>query len=201
MPVTAVVFDMGGVLVNLGPLTEILGPESPLTDEEFWPKWLASPTVRLFETGGCTAQHFGERLVEDLGLSMTPDELVDRFAAWPKGLFAGAEELVRQTSAVVDTALLSNTNQLHWENQTDAAAMTMLCERNYLSYELGILKPDAAIYAHVVADLDRPADEVLFLDDNQINVDAAREAGLRSERTRGVAEARSAVEAHGLSLG
>ena len=43
-----------------------------------------------------------------------------------------------------------------------------------------------------------PRGEVLFLDDNQVNVDGARAAGFRSERTRGVAEARAALVAAGV---
>lgn len=45
------------------------------------------------------------------------------------------------------------------------------------SGELGIAKPDDAIYAAVTAALDVDASEVVFFDDRQVNVDAARRAG------------------------
>ncbi|HEX3900917.1 MAG TPA: hypothetical protein VHW74_17335, partial [Mycobacteriales bacterium] len=49
------------------------------------------------------------------------------------------------------------------------------------------------IFEHVVAQLGLEPDRVLFLDDNIINVEGARVAGLQSERVRGIAEARAAI--------
>ncbi len=190
MTISAVVFDMGGVLVELGPLTEILG-DDPLPPGVFWARWLASPTVRAFEMGQTTADEFGAALVVELGLHMTGAELVDRFLAWPKGLFAGSTELVGEVrSAGLEAAVLSNTNGLHWAHQRDADRIPSLFTRHYLSHELGMAKPDREIFDHVVADLGRPPETVLFLDDNQPNVDAARAVGITAELARGPVEAR-----------
>jgi FMN phosphatase YigB (HAD superfamily) len=62
------------------------------------------------------------------------------------------------------------------------------------------VKPDREIYDYVLAELGCPASKVLFLDDNQINVDGARIAGLHAERARGTNEARAALARHGLTL-
>ena len=48
--IDAVLFDMGGVIVRLRPIDELLAGDA-MTAEEFWPKWLASPAVRAFERG------------------------------------------------------------------------------------------------------------------------------------------------------
>ena len=40
------------------------------------------------------------------------------------------------------------------------------------------LKPSADFYKRVMAEIGRPADEMLFIDDSQVNVDAAVAAGL-----------------------
>ena len=193
----AVVFDMGGVLVELGPLTEILG-DDPLPPEEFWALWLSSPTVRKFEMGRCSAEEFGERLVVEMGLSFSGTELVERFASWPNGLFDGAEQLVLSLGRDVEIAVLSNTNALHWEHQPDHEAVRSMFSRQYLSFELGLAKPDREIFEHVVSDLDVPADHILFLDDNQVNVDGARSVGMRAELVRGIDEARAVLERAGL---
>jgi putative hydrolase of the HAD superfamily len=196
--IRAVVFDMGGVLVELGPLTDILGPEPSLTDDEFWARWLASPAVRNFEMGRSGLDEFGRRLVDELGIDATADEMVARFAAWPKGLFAGAAELVRALDGRATTAVLSNTNPLHWETQVDAAVMQGLFDRRFLSFELGLAKPDAAMFERVVDDLAIEPAAVLFLDDNQVNIDGATAVGLTAQRVRGVAEARMALARYDL---
>ena len=197
--VGAIVFDMGGVLVELGPLTEILGEDSlPVAD--FWSRWLASPTVREFEMGGCNTSDFGDRLVAELSLSFSGAELVERFAAWPKGLFDGAAAMLdelRQADDPATIAVLSNTNGLHWEDQVDSDVIRGLFDRLYLSYELGLAKPDSDIFEHVIADLGMPPEQIVFLDDNQPNVDTARSLGIDAHLTRGVAEARAALVAVG----
>lgn len=63
-----------------------------------------------------------------------------------------------------------------------------------------MLKPDREVFEHVIDAIDRRSapSSVLFVDDNQQNVDAARAAGLRAERVVGVDGARRALFAHRL---
>ncbi len=190
---------MGGVLVELGPLQDFLGVS--ISAEEFWPRWLASPTVRAFERGECSVEEFGVGLVAELDLSLSPDDVVERFGRFPRGLFPGAAELVRAVPDAVVTGVLSNTNALHWDHQIDGEIVRNLFDRCYLSYRLGLVKPDAAIFEAVLADLDRPAAEVLFVDDNQVNVDGAAGVGIRAHLARGVDDARRVLVDHGVVTG
>lgn len=48
--------------------------------------------------------------------------------------------------------------------------------------------------------LGHPQGRLLFLDDNDLNVEAARAAGLQAQRVRGVEEARSALSTAGVLL-
>lgn len=195
----AVIFDLGGVIVELGPLSELLGPDAP-PSQDFWPKWLHSETVRDFESGRCTAEEFGQRLVDDLELPFTAPELLERFRSWPKGLFPGAEDLLtelnRHDGLVVGA--LSNSNPLHWHEQQDAEKIRSLFTRPYLSFEMHLIKPDAAIYEFVAADLGLEPNQILYFDDNQINVDGARAAGWCAEVTNGPMDCRPYLAAAGL---
>lgn len=195
--IDVVVFDMGRVLVGLGSLVGLIG-DPELTDDVFWPRWLASPAVREFETGRIGPEAFAETLVAEIGMSISPAEFLRRFTEWPQGLLPGIAELV--ASVPVTTALLSNTNALHWFHQIDAAAVRALCDRNYVSFELGTVKPDREIFEHIATDLGCAAEpaRILFLDDSQPNVDGARAAGWTAERVVGVDEARAAMRHHGV---
>jgi len=190
--IQAVLFDMGGVIVQLDSLENVLGP-SALTPEEIWNAWILSPAVQLFERGRCTVEHFAATIVDELSLEGTAEHFIERFVAFPQGLYPGAVELVNAVPASVITGMLSNTSSIHWENQQDAEVVQGLCERSYLSYELGLAKPEREIYDYAVADLGLPADQVLFIDDNQINVDGAVAAGLQAGLAKGPEQARSAL--------
>ena len=196
---SAVIFDLGGVIVELGPLQDLLGSDAP-PSEEFWSKWLHSETVRDFESGRCTSEEFGSKLVDDLELPFSAHELLERFRSWPKGLFPEAMDLLtelnRQDGLIVGA--LSNSNPLHWYEQRDAEKIRSLFARPYLSFEMQLIKPDAAIYEFVAADLGLEPDQILYFDDNQINVDGARAAGWRAEVTNGPSDCRRYLAAVGL---
>ncbi|MEL6981992.1 MAG: HAD family phosphatase [Actinomycetota bacterium] len=197
--IEAVLFDMGGVLVELGPLDELLG--DAMDGEEFWPRWLASPSVRGLESGRCSVDDFARGLVEELELRITPDEVIERFAGFPRGLYPGAVEVVASVPSGIATGVLSNTNPLHWDHQNDGAIIRDLCQHAFLSYLLGAVKPDREIYDLVAAELTIEPDRILFLDDNQINVDGARAAGWQAEVAKGPAEAAAVLAANGIVAG
>jgi putative hydrolase of the HAD superfamily len=194
--IRAVLFDMGGVLVELASLPELLG--TPRSEAEFWPQWLGSSAVQQFERGLCSPEAFARQAVIDLDLAIEPDQFLANFARFPRGLFPGSAALVNEVSTVATTAVLSNTNDIHWQTQPDAETVRSLFHRSYLSYEIGAVKPEPEIFRHVLADLDLAGDQVLFLDDNAINVEGARSAGFRAEMVRGPGEAREAVVAAGV---
>ncbi|MEM7323516.1 MAG: HAD family phosphatase [Actinomycetota bacterium] len=197
-PIEAVLFDMGGVLVELGPFDEALGLDD-LSSEEFWAMWLASPAVRDLEAGRCSVERFADELVIEFGLGHTQGELIEHFTNIPLGLFPGAVDLVASVPAQVMTGVLSNTNAVHWEGQQDADVIQRLCQRQYLSYELGMTKPERGIFDHAAADLGVSPDRILFLDDSPANVDGARAAGLQAEVARGPVAGAKILESYGVT--
>lgn len=192
-----VLFDMGGVLVRLAPLTDVFGLDSEAA-ATFWPRWLSSPAVRSFESGQSTSEEFASGVVEDLALALTPTEALARFLQFPQGLFPDAVQLVQSLPDDVVTGVLSNTNAMHWENQIDHEAIQGLCDHAFLSYRLQVVKPDHLIYQRVLAELGCRGDEVLFIDDNEINVEGARSVGMRSEVAKGTDEAAEVLRSYGL---
>ena len=62
-----------------------------------------------------------------------------------------------------------------------------------LSYRMGMVKPDPEIYQSMVETIGLPPERLLFFDDNQINIDAARRIGINAYRVRGVTETLSVL--------
>lgn len=193
-----VVFDLGGVLADfggLGPLREMSGIGS---DEELWRRWLTSEPVRRFESGLGTDEEFAAALVEEWRLPITAGELLEMFPGWLVGAYDGAVELVRETAARTRVACFSNSNRLHWEAGVERWPLLREFERAFVSFEIGAVKPDVEAFETVVHELAVPAEQTLFLDDNQLNVDAALTAGMQARRVSGVAGARAALVAAGV---
>jgi putative hydrolase of the HAD superfamily len=193
-----VIFDLGGVLAEFGGIARMRALAGIDDEEELWRRWLTCEWVRSFERGSCTAEVFAAGVVADWQLPVTDDVFLTEFREWLVGPLPGAEELVAATRAAVPVGVLSNTNHVHWEAGAGRWPLLGMFDRAFLSFELGMVKPDPEIFEHVVQALGVSAAQVLFLDDNQLNVDQACAVGLRSERVVGVSEARAALVAAGI---
>jgi putative hydrolase of the HAD superfamily len=192
--VEAVVFDLGGVLAEFNGVATMRELARIESDEELWRRWLGCEWVRRFERGQCAPEAFADGMVGEWQLPMTGAEFLATFGDWVQHPYDGAEELVAETSERVCVAMLSNMNAVHWDAAVSGWPLIKHFDHVFTSFQLGLIKPDAEVFHHVVDALGIEADQVFFIDDNQINVDGALAAGLRAEVVRGVAEARAAVE-------
>jgi putative hydrolase of the HAD superfamily len=193
--IDAVLFDLGGVLIELVGVERMLewSPELGTTDE-LWRQWLHSPAVRRYETGNGTRAEFADAVIAEFGLPVGRDDFLTEFAWWPRALFAGAEELLASLAPDYTLASLSNTNELHWERFTREWSLPDRFHHNFPSYAVGRLKPDAGYFLHVLDALGLPPERTLFVDDNAINVEAAAKLGIVARQAVGVAGVRAVLE-------
>jgi putative hydrolase of the HAD superfamily len=61
---------------------------------------------------------------------------------------------------------------------------------------LGAIKPDPSVFQAAIAELGRPPDEILFIDDRDANVRGALEAGLRAVLFTSAEELRAELKRH-----
>ncbi len=198
--IEVVLFDLGGVLerVAAAPKVEIWTAGRVPVDK-FWQTWLSSPAVRAFETGSISSDTFALRAVAEFGLSIAPSAFLDDFRGWLAGPYPGAHELVSSVRrSGVRTASFSNSNAVHWPIMERHQCTMELFDANFPSHRLGLCKPDVEAFAKVLKMLGRPGERVLFLDDNQVNVDGARSTGMKAERVDGVKGAREALQGLGI---
>ncbi len=196
-----VLFDLGGVLIEPGgvaPMRELTGIGS---DEDLWARWLSCRWVRRFEAGGCTPEAFAAGVVDDWELDLEPSAFLREFGGWPQPPYDGALELVTAVQATASAGFLSNMNSYQWGANYEGTPLTEVFTYRFLSFELGLVKPDVAIFDAVAARLPVGRDKVLFLDDNAVNVEAAARAGFGAEHVRGVDGARAALVSTGILAG
>ena len=92
----------------------------------------------------------------------------------------------------------SNTNPTHVAHFSQAYADVLSHFREiFLSSSIGLRKPDAEAYDHVVRAIGVPASRILFFDDSAANIEGARARGLCAihvTSTDDVARALTALE-------
>lgn len=186
-PVRAVVFDLGGVLLELRDPIANFGLE--MAEAEFLQRWLLSPSVRQFECGAIGSEAFARSIVPELALSMAWEEFLRRFDAWPERLFPDTLPLLDAIPSGTWCGLLSNTNAIHWGRDDISGILAGRFDREFLSYRTGLLKPDPASFAQVSSGFGCAPGEVLYFDDNPLNVEAAAANGMQAHLARRPADA------------
>ena len=186
--VKAIVFDIGGVLIDLDPgrciraFREILGYER-ITE-------ILDPCHQKgiygdMEAGLLPAEEF-RRLILAESRPGCREEDVDRaMAALLVGMRPDTVQTVKRLCARYPLYLLSNNNpismartyQILRENGLEAQSTF---KGQFISWEMKMLKPSPEFYREVVRRIGLPAGEILFVDDNQANVDGALSVGMQA---------------------
>ncbi|MDR1388184.1 MAG: HAD family phosphatase [Propionibacteriaceae bacterium] len=178
-----VVFDLGSVLADPAPLYprlgQILGIDPARVAEAVW-------VHRRPYDQGLSDRDYWRRTLAELDLTVDLESLLPRLVAadianWSVIRPAAEAVLVGLRRRGVPAVILSNA-PLSFAQAADACAFRRLIDQAFYSAELGLAKPDPAIYHHVEAALDRPADQLWFIDDRPENVQAAAALGWRAHQ-------------------
>ena len=188
--VDVAVFDVGGVLIEWNPrhlyrklfggddaqmerfLTEVCSPAWNLRQDagRSWPEGIAELTGRWREQAALI-RAFDERWEE-----MVPGQIDETIA------------LVRMLkSRGVPLYCLTNFSSAKFELTRRRFDVFALFDGIVVSGEIGLVKPDPAIFRHLLQRFRLGAGQCLFVDDAPANVEGARAAGMRGHLFRGAA--------------
>ncbi len=183
--VQAVVFDLGNVIVDLDvPATE-RGWRTLLGDGyTAFRDWASAENLwSAYEKGQLTQDAFHEAIVQQVEGRLSPKQVTDHWNTILVGIGEHRFSLLRALRERLPIYVLSNTNQTHIEwvrkhvAELGEADFEGLFDRVYYSHELGLAKPDSAIYTTVQQDIGLPPGSLLFIDDLAENVAAAQACG------------------------
>lgn len=195
--VTAIVFDLGGVLLELRDPIENFRLQMP--ESEFLERWLLSPSVRAFERGSIDAEAFARSIVDEMRLQMEWPDFLVRFDAWPLALFPDTLALLGDIPPGIKRGLLSNTNAIHWGRADISGCLAGRFDREFLSYQTRLLKPDRESFLQVPESLGCRPREILYFDDNPRNVSAAAATGMQAHMARNPADVRQVLLRYSLA--
>jgi putative hydrolase of the HAD superfamily len=204
MPIRAVIFDYGEVLCQPDPvahqaLLQLTGLDDATFRQHYW------IDRHEYDLGRFDGSAFWRRIGQETGRNFTPAQIQSLIEhdvlQWTSLL---DEPMLAWTAALQDagfaTAILSNMpfEIDHYMRQE----FGWLAHFTHLTFscEHGIAKPDPAIYTFTCEQLGVLPEETLFVDDKQVNVEAAERLGLHAIQFRNVAQLRDDLESRGLLL-
>jgi putative hydrolase of the HAD superfamily len=94
--------------------------------------------------------------------------------------------LIDEVSTNARVALLSNTNEIHWRQIESQFRLSAQFEGLFLSHETGQYKPDPDAFRTVMSTMNCAPSQILFFDDSEKNVVAARELGIDARLVSGI---------------
>jgi len=191
--VRCVCFDVGGVLVRIcrnwaegcaAAGREVRGH----TAQTHW-AGRRRCVARDFSEGRMNAHEFATRLSAATDGLYTPEEVIRIHNAWLLDEYPGATALMDKVlnTPGVDVGILSNTNDLHWRRAEgfDGLSSFPIMSRprhRIASHLVQLMKPDTAIYRAFESLSGYAGDNILFFDDLEENIIAARACGWRAEQ-------------------
>lgn len=182
-----IIFDLGGVLLNIDPKKTIeafgrLGMEQLIGD-----KGLSydHDIFYLMEQGKVTPEEFRNGVRQLISAEVTDDQIDNAWTAMLLDFPANRVELVKNLRNNYRIYLFSNTNAIHvakyqanFKSQ-HGFDVSSLFEIDFYSNEIGYRKPSSESFQEIIRLSGINTEESIFIDDSLPNVEAAIGCGLK----------------------
>lgn len=174
-----IIFDLGGVLAHLD-WDKVCAPLARLSDQTYdavMAEVQNGPIVELSMLGHLTPGEFHLALCAKISADIPFDPFVD---IW-NGILSADDDMASLVDELVSEhtlALASNTDAIHLAFARENFSVMGAFERSFLSYEMGLLKPDPAYFHHVLYGLWASPENCVFIDDRPENVRSAKNLGI-----------------------
>ncbi len=199
-PIDHIVFDIGRVLLHWDAeliYTDLIPDKA---ERDHFLEHICSPDWNLARDRGAS---FADGEAELIAQHPDKEELIRAFRKnWIRSVPHALDEVVKLMKDFIDAGrdvtLLSNFSH---ETIPEARAHYPFLTRPRgatISGEIGLLKPDAAIYDHHAQTFELTPDRTLFIDDSEKNVAGAKACGWHAVQFSHINELRRDLEGFGL---
>jgi putative hydrolase of the HAD superfamily len=181
--VHALVFDLGGVLVNIDfrRACDVWGAHAGVPGAELARRFGLDAPYDRHERGEITAPEYFASLRDSLQISLAD-------AQWEQGWNAilldenrAITSLIARVRPGIPLYVFSNSNETHKRHwMREHAAALARFDRVFVSSDIGLRKPEPQAYLYVAAEIGVAPEQILFFDDLAANVEGARSAGLQA---------------------
>ncbi len=177
------IFDLGNVIFRYSwdHALQYWATITNLSTEILRERFVVDEIHRIFEKDQITPLEMQRYVSKQLGVELNTNEFELGWNAIYEDLLPGIGDLLDTLKKRYRLVALTNTNSIHCPIYTQKYAQVLSkFEKIFSSHEMKVRKPEKESYEMVLAYLDIPASEVVFLDDNGDNVHAAQELGITS---------------------
>lgn len=201
---SAVIFDYGEVLCHrptaeqFSRMARICG----INADSFGAHWERSRGP--YDRGDLTPEDYWSKFAHDTHTELDPEQ-IRQLCNWEIEMWSNVnsvmvEWLLELDTAGIKTGLLSNMPaDLAAHLQQNFEWMSKFTCRTF-SAHVRLIKPDPAIYRHILRGLDVEPSAALFVDDRENNIQAARALGMSAIRFQSIAQLRSELETLGFPI-
>ena len=186
--IKAIVFDIGGVLIGLNldrcirTFQEVLGYRR-IT--ELLDPYHQKGIYGEMEAGNLSADGFRAEVLRESRPGCRPEDVDRCMYSLLEGMDPDTVETVKALRGRYPLYLLSNNNPIAMKRilemfRENGLEPETTFRDQFISSEMKLQKPSREIYEESVRRTGLPAGEILFIDDNETNVTAAREAGMQA---------------------
>jgi glucose-1-phosphatase len=199
----ALLFDLGGVLYDIE-VSRTVDAFSKLGLQNFKQLYNLKEQTSLFdrlEIGQVDDLGFEQALIQHFDEHPGDGTIVKAWQALLIGMPEKNLTLLKELKKQYRLYLLSNTNVMHMAViDRQIPELRELFDKTYLSYEIGLRKPDAEYYDYVIRDAGLDPQKSLFLDDNKDNVEGARKSGIHAVQVERGTDLRENLIAAGIAI-
>lgn len=183
LPVEALLFDLGGVVIDIDVerMFAHWAPLSRLPPEELRARLVIDEAFEQHERGELSTDAYMDHLRHQLDLDGSIDQVVAGWNALLVDQIDTTLDLIDNLRPEVPCYAFSNTSAVHravWETRFPRVMSAF--ERLFLSFEMGMRKPDPEAYRAVADEIVTRPGAILFFDDTLSNVTGASAAGLQA---------------------
>ena len=181
--IKVLLFYLGRVLVDFDHLrsAERIAAFCNKTPRQIYDLFFESGSTVAFEAGKISPEDFYLQVKQalDLKLSYSSFEPI-----WNDIFFLSAKNrsvfaLINALRVNYKIAMLSNINILHYEYLKKNFPVFGVFDKIFLSFQLGLIKPDKEIYNLVIRELGVSAEEIFYTDDRPELVQSAKSLGIK----------------------
>ena len=184
-----IVFDLGGVIMTICQEEAIKRFKSIglKNVEDYLNPYTQTDIFGDIEEGKISAEQFREKLSELIGKEVTYEECKFAWLGYRQDVPLRNLDILRKLKVQgYKLILLSNTNpfMMSWglsgEFDGNGNSLESYFDSLYLSYKLGVMKPNKKIFQYIIDNEKIQPGESIFIDDGERNINAARLLGFKT---------------------